>query len=213
MNNEFRIIGAFKKTPYFQHGDELNAHMSSSFRGNRVLKYAEDVMNYGSGKQVKNSSSNILHPTTYNFKGFTLVELLVVMSIIAILAALSIFALSGAREAARDTRRKSDLQSVAAALELYKADCNFYPSSVPSPGTVFTGTACSMGANIYMQAIPDDPQSSQDYVYQGVNCVGANCRQFRYWTLLEDAPGSPPAGCSSAPSCGSYTCNFCVTNP
>jgi len=212
MNYEFRIIGAFKKTSYFQHGDELNAHMSSSFRGNRVLKYAEDVMNYGSGKQVKNSSSNILHPTTYNFKGFTLVELLVVMSIIAILAALSIFALSGAREAARDTRRKSDLQSVAAALELYKADCNFYPSSIPSSGTVFTGTACSMGANIYMQAIPDDPQSTQDYAYQGVNCVGANCTQFRYWAFLED-PGSLPAGCTSAPACGSGTCNFCVTNP
>ena len=38
------LIGAFKKTPDFQSGDELNAHMSSSFRRDRGLKSTEDVI-------------------------------------------------------------------------------------------------------------------------------------------------------------------------
>jgi len=39
------FITAFKKTPDFQSGDELNADMSSSFgRGNRGIKSAEDVI-------------------------------------------------------------------------------------------------------------------------------------------------------------------------
>ncbi len=38
------IITAFKKTPDFQSGDELNADMSSFLRGNSALQSGEDVM-------------------------------------------------------------------------------------------------------------------------------------------------------------------------
>ena len=62
-------------------------------------------------------------------KGFTLIELLVVISIIGILIAVSIFGLSGARESARDARRKSDLELIRSGLELYRADCNAYPTT------------------------------------------------------------------------------------
>ncbi len=38
------FITAFKKTPDFQSGDELNADMSSSFRGNPAFQSGEDVI-------------------------------------------------------------------------------------------------------------------------------------------------------------------------
>jgi len=38
------LITAFKKTPDFQSGDELNADMSSSFRGNPALQSGKDVI-------------------------------------------------------------------------------------------------------------------------------------------------------------------------
>lgn len=63
-------------------------------------------------------------------KGFTLLEILVVIGIIAILVALGATSYSTAQKKARDARRKSDLKSIQNALEQYYSICNFqYPFS------------------------------------------------------------------------------------
>lgn len=148
-------------------------------------------------------------------KGFTLIELLIVMAIIGLLAGISLFAMSGARESARDTKRKADLETIRSGLELYKADCNYYPNTKPSPGSQLTGVApCNpVNSNVYIQAIPDDSDSGKNYIYiplpSGCN---NNCTGFRLWTALEE-PGSLPSYCTSAPSCGSASCNYCVISP
>lgn len=53
-------------------------------------------------------------------KGFTLIELLVVISIIGILATLLMANVAGVRERARDVQRKSDINQIQKALEMYK---------------------------------------------------------------------------------------------
>lgn len=156
----------------------------------------------------------------YTYKGFTLIELLVVMSIIAILSMISLFALRGARESARDSLRKSDLEQIASGMEIYKSDCRFYPNAKPSPGSQLNGATapCSVGSgNIYVQAIPDDPDSDNNYMYQplpsGCNSTN-NCTGFRLWALLENVETLPTyCPSASAPNCGSATCNFCIINP
>ena len=52
-------------------------------------------------------------------KGFTLIELLVVISIIGLLSSVVLASLNGARQKARDARRKSDLKQLAIVNELY----------------------------------------------------------------------------------------------
>lgn len=66
--------------------------------------------------------------------GFTLVELLIVIVIIAILAAITIVAYNGIQNRANDSRRMSDLEAMNNALALYKADNGSYPKEVPNPG-------------------------------------------------------------------------------
>lgn len=141
--------------------------------------------------------------------GFTLLELLIVIAIIGILTSISFVALNGARKQGRDGRRKSDLETIRSALELFKADCNLYPSSLPVgqlQGTAALG--CSpANTNVYYQRKPTDPTTSLSYIYNRTSTT-----TYTLWTSLED-PGTAPAYCTSPPSCGSATCNFCVVNP
>jgi prepilin-type N-terminal cleavage/methylation domain-containing protein len=55
-----------------------------------------------------------------NKKGFTLVELLVVIAILAILAVIGLAVFSGVQKNARDARRREEIDSIAKALEANK---------------------------------------------------------------------------------------------
>ena len=61
-------------------------------------------------------------------KGFTLVELLVVVSIIGILSTIVLGSLGSARQKARDAKRASDLMQIKTALEMYYNDNRTYPN-------------------------------------------------------------------------------------
>lgn len=60
--------------------------------------------------------------STYRKHGFTIVELLIVIVVIAILAAISVVAYNGIQQRARDSQRKSDLAAIAKALEVRAID-------------------------------------------------------------------------------------------
>lgn len=62
--------------------------------------------------------------------GFTLVELLVVISIIGVLSALAVANFVGARNRASDTSLKNDLRQLKTALQLYYNDNQVYPAAL-----------------------------------------------------------------------------------
>ncbi len=80
--------------------------------------------------------SSKLPKTSFN-KGFTLIEMMVVVAIIGILSSIIVMSLTGAKGKARDARRVSDLGQLQLALELYFDRCNMYPQ--PSGGGVGQG--------------------------------------------------------------------------
>lgn len=63
----------------------------------------------------------------YSQKGFTIVELLIVIVVIGILAALVLNTFSGAQKRARDTERTGDNNALATQLEVYYNDKGAYP--------------------------------------------------------------------------------------
>ena len=141
--------------------------------------------------------------------GFTLIELLVVISIIGILIAISIFGLSGARESARDARRKSDLELIRSGLELYKADCNAYPGSLDlTTSTTLTGNCPT--ANTYIEATPTDPIVASRYYIYAFNAVTGG---YTMCTSLEQQGLSTINDCGNSSLCGGTGCNYKVTNP
>ena len=109
-------------------------------------------------------------------KGFTLVELLVVIAIIGILSTLSVVSLNSARAKSRDARRLSDIKQIRTALDMYYDSSSTYPLSctttlgtgncacLTSVGWTNTSTTNCTGT-IFMQKVPSDPLSSGAYVY------------------------------------------------
>ena len=115
--------------------------------------------------------------------GFTLVELLVVMGVIGVLATVvSIMAISNNFQKGRDARRKTDLEAIRSALELYKNDNGVYPPP-RADGTPWTGWCTYIYNSTYPQVkdalvnggylseVPQDPVyrgTNQDYFYRMV---------------------------------------------
>lgn len=67
-------------------------------------------------------------------KGFTIVELLIVIVIIGVLAALVIVAYNGTQTRANVSKMQTDLRSMVKLLELYKADNGSYPATSNGSG-------------------------------------------------------------------------------
>ena len=112
-------------------------------------------------------------------KGFTLVELLVVIAIIGILAAVVLVSLSSQRNKANES---ASLQSVKSAMP-YAADCVLRNVSVPAKtGNGSTATAVCAGA-------PNWPVLSGTCVYGGTDNVSvtiSGCGTGRMITCLYD---------------------------
>ena len=74
-----------------------------------------------------------------NDKGFTLVELLIVVIILGILAAVAIPQFGDSTEEAREETLNANLATLRSAIELYKAHHGVYPGRNDVTGTITTG--------------------------------------------------------------------------
>ena len=104
-------------------------------------------------------------------KGFTLVELMVVIAIIAILTGILLTEFNPAKSKARDAKRVSDLNQVQLALELYYDRCKEYPATVPLNANDYNGcppTTPQINFATYVGNIPTAPApGSYDYATNG----------------------------------------------
>jgi len=99
--------------------------------------------------------------------GFTIVELLIVIVVIGILAAITIVAFNGVQKQARDTERTSEIKSMQKAIEMYKVENGEYP--LQEDGVANAGYSMSLIESLlvpkYMSALPKEPNSTAPYQY------------------------------------------------
>lgn len=137
-------------------------------------------------------------------RGFTLIEILVVIAIIGILATIIVIALQSAKVKARDATRITDLRTIGTALELYRTTMGHYPVSLnwvsdcgqAGNNWIPNGTDYSWSLP-YISAMPRDPSEDcatspgQAYEYQ------SDGQSYKLTTQLESpAPPSPGSGLS-----------------
>lgn len=121
-------------------------------------------------------------------KGYTLVEILVVLTIIAVMMAAAIVSYGSITRKSRDSKRRSDMEQVRQALEMYRADNGGYPECWAGEGGSSTKLSECLGpvltAGGYLSSIPQDPKSS----------TAAFAGRYWYWAN-NYSPGIPTQYC------------------
>ncbi len=141
---------------------------------------------------------------------FTLVELLVVISIISLLASIVFASLNSARAKARDAKRKADLRQLELAVQLYYDSNGQFPPSVTSVVGNTESSPAGWPAAFqnelasYLSPLPlDSLHPSRAHFYGAERMTRApdsRCNgQFVLWMYLEN---------SSDPLWGQSTCGF-----
>ena len=130
--------------------------------------------------------------------GFTIVELLVVVVVIAILAAIVVSAYNGVQARSRDAKRRTDVANIIKAMELYYNDTGSYPVPIANTGSVINNgwytsgdsswnmlstllTTPNISGSAAIDSLPVDPRNTTTapiyggysyaiYVAQGLVC-------------------------------------------
>jgi len=124
-------------------------------------------------------------------KGFSLVELMVAMTIIVVVTAVGMVSFTGINKRSRDGKRVSDLKKVAMALEIYRQEVGNYPADLSSL------------VSDYVDSIPTDPKSfTYDY-------GRPTLYTYTYKAQMEDLGSTNMA---SESGCGDV-CNYVIRNP
>ncbi len=120
--------------------------------------------------------------------GFTLIELLVVMAILGVLAGIGLQSFQTSQAKGRDARRKSDLEQIQRALEMYYNDYRKYPASLN-----FGGQWIDSKGTVYMKSVPNDPSLGKNYCYE----TDSTGTYYKVFSILEN---------KQDPSYGNYSC-------
>lgn len=154
----------------------------------------------------KENSFYLMRKKFFNSKGFTLVEMLVVVAIIAILASIFLVGLRGFRGSAYDSKRLADLQRVQSYLEIYYNKNRAYPTGITTWSGATSGSLenALAQAGIGVSSLPKDPQFSNDsnknYGYKSCNSgqgyvISAYISQDA--AAFKDAPSVDETGCDT----------------
>ncbi len=143
--------------------------------------------------------------------GFTIIELLVVISIIAFIAAVIMVAVNTARQRARDVKRLGDMSQIVKGFELYFDNNKGYPGAITFNGT----NAPASMTPTYVSSLPFAPTPADgscggtvapspatsantyyyeptgtSYIYNGVTVYP----NYNYYFCLGGQAGNIPAG-------------------
>jgi type II secretory pathway pseudopilin PulG len=115
-------------------------------------------------------------------RGFTLMEIMIGVSIMMIISGLSLASFTFSQRKSRDAKRKSSLAQISRALEVFNEDFGRYPESLNGEIIGCQPTAedelenCAWGGELsaypdgvyqlYMSKLPEDPKISFEYYYE-----------------------------------------------
>jgi len=128
-------------------------------------------------------------------KGFTIVELLIVIVVIAILATLVIVTFTGIQQKARDSKRQTDVNALDSHLEAYYANNGYYPTVIDLQSSSFLST--------YMKGL--DPNALTDPKGSSITGSAPASGTYVYSYQASGTGCDNTAASSSTNQCSAFT--------
>lgn len=143
-----------------------------------------------------------LNKRNLNNKGFTIVELLIVIVVIGILALLVITTYSGIQAKARNAKRQTDLQSMQTQLEAFFSQQGYYPSLANlNSSSWIDDNMKSLDKNALV-----DPSSTCNPTTTGCLVTGTGGAEKQYQYNVTASDGHSACGATDpATDCAKYT--------
>ena len=133
-----------------------------------------------------------------NKNGFSLIELIVVVTIIMVVSMVGLVSFSGSNQKARDSRRMADMEKIRIGLEMARQTGATYPARIEVLTTLSI-----------MSAIPLDPKTGTTYPY--IRSATSNY-QYNLYGRVESVGSTNYT--APAISCGAAgNCNYRIANP
>ena len=132
---------------------------------------------------MSNNKNNFPSKNLQPKKGFTLVELLVVVGIISVVTGVVMASINSAKAKGRDAKRIADVSVIQLALERYYDEYRRYPTSLSDSNLISRGP------------IPKDPSGSDYSSYKALNgnnsstCSSEDCQSYHFGITLELSNG------------------------
>jgi len=142
-----------------------------------------------------------IYQLSTNIYAFTLIEILVVISIIGVLASLALVSFAGSQKQARDTQRKNDLKQYQTSLENFaNNNGSLYPSrtgdNIPAASTLCT--------DLGLTGCPADPKDGATYSYyyqsNGSDAGAVDATSYLLYTTIESLDNLYWVTCSTGQS-------------
>lgn len=149
-----------------------------------------------------------------NTNSFTLIEILVVATIMILLVTAGAVSYTSLNRSSRDGKRKADLEQIRAALEMYRSDNGRYPVAGNAVGEIHVNSCDAgtlfqnpAGTTTYLTAVPRDPQCSATKKYY-YNAPGPTYSDYTLAAALENVD----TVCQNlnGGQCGGSNCTSCV---
>jgi len=151
-------------------------------------------------KKAQVLSPSILHREN-KVDGFTLIEILVVVTIMVLMTAGAVVSYSSFIKQSRDAKRKADLSQLGVSLEMYRSNNDLYiAASQNSNCANATFSYLYSGTPKYIESMPTDPKNGTGFNYS----CDISSSDYTIGAYLE---GGSSGSCGS---CGTNNCNYCL---